>query len=224
MPVPQAKAGLGLIPARAGTTHSVSQVYKMTWAHPRSRGDHPGGIFHAFFDWGSSPLARGPPGYYGIPSLSSGLIPARAGTTAENSTAKPGSGAHPRSRGDHTARFSLMRSAVGSSPLARGPRDSIMHFSRSHGLIPARAGTTRGRTLPAHREWAHPRSRGDHRDAARGLAVEPGSSPLARGPLTGGHVHGFGCGLIPARAGTTGTNGSLSSAATAHPRSRGDHV
>ena len=81
MPVPQAKAGLGLIPARAGTTHSVSQVYKMTWAHPRSRGDHkvlyqlPNG------ERGSSPLARGPQfagGHLGFPF---GLIPARAGTT-----------------------------------------------------------------------------------------------------------------------------------------------
>ena len=51
-----------------------------------------------------------------------------------------------------------------------------------------------------------------------------GSSPLARGPLVRRRRQLRGCGLIPARAGTTGDGGDVSAAGGAHPRSRGDHV
>ena len=52
--------GLGLIPARAGTTEHVTKITHSSGAHPRSRGDH---LCHPkiqFWYLGSSPLARGP--------------------------------------------------------------------------------------------------------------------------------------------------------------------
>ena len=51
-----------------------------------------------------------------------------------------------------------------------------------------------------------------------------GSSPLARGTLCLNHSPVL-CGrLIPARAGNTTTSATTSTAAAAHPRSRGEHV
>ena len=50
----------GLIPARAGTTWVRCLNMLMTWAHPRSRGDHKGIYSYREGGLGSSPLARGP--------------------------------------------------------------------------------------------------------------------------------------------------------------------
>ena len=71
------------------------------------------------------------------------------------------------------------------------------------GLIPARAGTTVLAAIRGGFPWAHPRSRGDH-VVEIGLALTvPGSSPLARGPLSAFGDAVMALGLIPARAGTT---------------------
>ena len=71
----------GLIPARAGTTLHLSRLSYFSWAHPRSRGDHPHLTYPPSRESGSSPLARGPLLADALLSLSGGLIPARAGTT-----------------------------------------------------------------------------------------------------------------------------------------------
>ena len=71
---------------------------------------------------------------------------------------------------------------------------------------------------------AHPRSRGEHisyRPLPQGKA---GSSPLARGTLTGGAPAICRVGLIPARAGNTCFRLSVRLASRAHPRSRGEHL
>ena len=116
------RGGSGLIPARAGNTGAHLPARGGDLAHPRSRGEHrPRGIPPPI-PHGSSPLARGTRGCDLAVEVSAGLIPARAGNTAENSTAKPGNGAHPRSRGEHAQRNGLDSSAEGSSPLARGTR------------------------------------------------------------------------------------------------------
>ena len=91
---------------------------------------------------GSSPLARGPRirefagGHFG------GLIPARAGTTSPVQWSCHCAWAHPRSRGDHASLNAIREVPEGSSPLARGPLESVECLSGVPGLIPARAGTT----------------------------------------------------------------------------------
>ena len=153
---------LGLIPARAGTTIPSPKASVEIGAHPRSRGDHCD-IPHSLVKVrGSSPLARGPlcKAYQAAPS--SGLIPARAGTTQAADGDITSAGAHPRSRGDHCPLSSCRLGDRGSSPLARGPQSVTKKIWPRGGLIPARAGTTSRmarRSLPS---GAHPRSRGDH--------------------------------------------------------------
>ena len=72
---------------------------------------------------------------------------------------------------------------AGSSPLARGLLGVGDAFAGVSGIIPARAGFTRG-AAPS-RLWRrdHPRSRGVYAVLARYSARSSGSSPLARGLL-----------------------------------------
>ena len=152
-----------------------------------------------------------------------GLIPARAGTTRIAGRYRPAGRAHPRSRGDHEGGLKWLRTGAGSSPLARGPRRCRRHLHATAGLIPARAGTTILSPRASAEIGAHPRSRGDHARRVLVRLLVQGSSPLARGPLFARGRSGRRSGLIPARAGTTFSARFSSFASRAHPRSRGDH-
>ena len=132
----------GLIPARAGTT---------LWGHLLVRRG-----------CGSSPLARGPLISDAINIITGRLIPARAGTTPRSMMSGWPTGAHPRSRGDHILELFGLACGWGSSPLARGPQQSLSLAVPAPGLIPARAGTTPMRPKTHRKIGAHPRSRGDH--------------------------------------------------------------
>ena len=70
---------------------------------------------------------------------------------------------------------------------------------------------------------AHPRSRGENRRALSVCDGYLGSSPLARGKLSGTVVNDGDTGLIPARAGKTPALGNTRLEEPAHPRSRGEN-
>ena len=91
----------GLIPARAGNTVIAPVSFTVCGAHPRSRGEHREPAAVGKDEPGSSPLARGTPNRRSVPSLATGLIPARAGNTACHIFALLLDWAHPRSRGEH---------------------------------------------------------------------------------------------------------------------------
>ena len=213
----------GLIPARAGTTLCRLSVRHSRRAHPRSRGDHSSETQNRLVGLGSSPLARGPHLSQWEDEHVFGLIPARAGTTYSRSLCCRVHRAHPRSRGDHRRVSLITLRIVGSSPLARGPRNHGLADTIAAGLIPARAGTTDEGGSERVTARAHPRSRGDHGGARRKPLLRQGSSPLARGPPDAETPVDAAAGLIPARAGTTHKNGSGARLTGAHPRSRGDH-
>ena len=73
--------GIGLIPARAGSTESFWIPSFACWAHPRSRGEHLDNAKYGKFSKGSSPLARGARLLVPVSGDQRGLIPARAGST-----------------------------------------------------------------------------------------------------------------------------------------------
>ena len=71
---------------------------------------------------------------------------------------------------------------------------------------------------------AHPRSRGENRPGGKPQLSTQGSSPLTRGKRS--HHGGYDKrrGLIPAHAGKTTGRATVSTVATAHPRSRGENA
>ena len=172
---------------------------------------------------GSSPLARGTQLTFCFAGIARGLIPARAGNTGADGPFNRRARAHPRSRGEHGTGTSSLRSKLGSSPLARGTPAYDGFTPRVFGLIPARAGNTYRPTHQSTCRRAHPRSRGEHLRDFTAQLLDSGSSPLARGTLRCSISIRRMTGLIPARAGNTGTLLELLRVRRAHPRSRGEH-
>ena len=109
----------------------------------------------------------------------------------------------------------------GSSPLARGLLGTARTCSRAAGIIPARAGFTRGLTPLCRCQRDHPRSRGVYGDTVAHGDDLAGSSPLARGlPICLVHRAPTGR-IIPARAGFTPKCCRRPRTWRDHPRSRG---
>ena len=196
-----------IIPARAGFTRGVASRMRSIWDHPRSRGVYAGRRLSQSMYSGSSPLARGLPPEYGAGNSDSRIIPARAGFTRAELDPGGHPGDHPRSRGVYRAEVARVATYGGSSPLARGlPAGSPVPQPRP-GIIPARAGFTH--LAPPHHPPPrdHPRSRGVYWFSPWPPPSSAGSSPLARGLHGADDVILIPPGIIPARAGFTGSRG-----------------
>ena len=173
---------------------------------------------------GSSPLARGLLCRASrlVPRMR--IIPARAGFTRRPGRGCSRDGDHPRSRGVYRRPSRCAGVARGSSPLARGlPR--LQEGPRAApGIIPARAGFTRGSASRPGSRRDHPRSRGVYGRRIPATGPQPGSSPLARGlRVQGVHVR-LHRRIIPARAGFTICSVRSMMGSLDHPRSRGVYL
>ena len=171
-----------IVPARAGFTHRAADAHSRTTDHPRSRGVYKSYTIDPNGTVGSSPLARG------LPDPPLEII--RRGD-------------HPRSRGVYERCPAGVVADPGSSPLARGLLKREAGVPDVEGIIPARAGFTRGGAPRPGRPADHPRSRGVYATRRAAAWASIGSSPLARG------LHDTDAALkalrriIPARAGFT---------------------
>ena len=192
-----------IIPARAGFTREYYCSHSEVADHPRSRGVY----IHISTDSsaisGSSPLARGLLVGRSVRLRLARIIPARAGFTSPPPAAAGGGTDHPRSRGVYGRGTSVIRSADGSSPLARGlPGDKTTQNGRVR-IIPARAGFTSRYRRRGICCKDHPRSRGVYAASTGTVMLTGGSSPLARGLPHKRHLFHVEHGIIPARAGFT---------------------
>ena len=172
---------------------------------------------------GSSPLTRGKQHPRHCRRGLHRLIPAHAGKTAPLLQLPQARAAHPRSRGENSARCMSAAGVVGSSPLTRGKLAGLLVFVGIFRLIPAHAGKTSLQTTCSSRHGAHPRSRGENFVADYVLFKAWGSSPLTRGKLRRRCPKHEGVRLIPAHAGKTATRRRTKSPQRAHPRSRGEN-
>ena len=129
------------------------------------------------------------------------IIPARAGFTYTPPRSVEIDSDHPRSRGVYCPAYQ------GGLLVGR--------------IIPARAGFTLCSLCSLCPPSDHPRSRGVYLRAARQVGRPPGSSPLARGLLTGMIRAQRSLRIIPARAGFTTSCPWLEEPRRDHPRSRG---
>ena len=128
---------------------------------------------------------------------------------------------HPRSRGVYGSEDCSDQGRHGSSPLARGLRLPRHQCSPTGRIIPARAGFTPPRPAGGPAPPDHPRSRGVYHFVGAFQRRPWGSSPLARGLLTGKVPVMEDGGIIPARAGFTLGLPPRRRGRRDHPRSHG---
>ena len=155
--------GNGLIPACAGSTNVFALSCLPNRAHPRMRGEY-------------SQIHR-------VKVHNNGLIPACAGSIQSSHRSSERDRDHPRMRGEYLKVLVKAFLAPGSSPRARGIRDTkkmspsslLGSYPHARGvcerttsderrarLIPAHAGNTLSLMLNAKRVRAHPRTRGEY--------------------------------------------------------------
>ena len=177
-------------------------------------------------------------------TISSGIIPACAGSTGLAGDTRRSHRDHPRMRGEHLRPNPTSATDPGSSPHARGARVADLQGELLGGIIPACAGSTRWK-----RHWAwlppriipacagstpfrtrfpppardHPRMRGEHLGNACDLINPWGSSPHARGARQPVGARDALNGIIPACAGSTDSPRSRACLGRDHPRMRGEH-
>ena len=136
------RQSIGLIPARAGSTHLKHVFSAALVAHPRPCGEHHYPPTTRQVEKGSSPPVRGARAGAVAADCPPGLIPARAGSTTGWLGVAHGLGAHPRPCGEHFSMACFRASGEGSSPPVRGALGYLSQWEDEHGLIPARAGST----------------------------------------------------------------------------------
>ena len=91
------------------------------------------------------------------------------------------------------------------------------------GIIPACAGSTLIQPPVVVVTEDHPRVRGEHSSGPSTVPFNTGSSPRARGARVGVLTHAAALGIIPACAGSTGSQFGTATLWRDHPRVRGEH-
>ena len=154
--------GFGIIPADAGSTEEQVVRVRLFGDHPRGCGEHRGGHSQRQRQQGSSPRMRGAlkNGTHGM--ISTGIIPADAGSTGKAATKPTGIGDHPRGCGEHCEGQGRYVSRSGSSPRMRGAPYFEIRGEIRNRIIPADAGSTARVCHESFRRWDHPRGCGEH--------------------------------------------------------------
>ena len=175
--------GFGIIPACAGSTCPSRPSAATAGDHPRMCGEHRICCQSCKISTGSSPHVRGALVQDFLQGLSTGIIPACAGSTVSWRIRRPPCRDHPRMCGEHRNIIACICVSLGSSPHVRGAQKHCRHRRGVPGIIPACAGSTK---LISHVPFVggdHPRMCGEHLvDRAR-RGLWSGSSPHVRGAL-----------------------------------------
>ena len=176
-------AGLGIIPAYAGSTSRIHLARRGKGDHPRIRGEHQHFYEHFSTQQGSSPHTRGAHLQNAYIIFRQGIIPAYAGSTAHPLHRRYHNRDHPRIRGEHCSSRFATKSRLGSSPHTRGALPAQQAVWARVRIIPAYAGSTNERARARRAGRDQPLIRGEH------LALETlpmfgrGSSTHTRGAL-----------------------------------------
>ena len=192
-----------IIPAYAGSTFALSNVSRRDQDHPRIRGEHLNERAARQRRKGSSPHTRGARHDKPPPVVGGRIIPAYAGSTNRRMIGGETMRDHPRIRGEHASRSSVIRPIGGSSPHTRGALIAGTKRLHEMRIIPAYAGSTCRKPSFRRSSGDHPRIRGEHFIKYGIVPSSEGSSPHTRGApprLRRRHPKAR---IIPAYAGST---------------------
>ena len=215
--------GFGIIPACAGSTCPSRPSAATAGDHPRMCGEHRICCQSCKISTGSSPHVRGALVQDFLQGLSTGIIPACAGSTVSWRIRRPPCRDHPRMCGEHNRGSSFGQSHKGSSPHVRGARQACDDALQESGIIPACAGSTSWETLRRSSIRDHPRMCGEHSVKHNAKGNDQGSSPHVRGARRRQQDHPGSQGIIPACAGSTSRPPDLHTVPRDHPRMCGEH-
>ena len=216
--------GFGIIPACAGSTCPSRPSAATAGDHPRMCGEHRICCQSCKISTGSSPHVRGALVQDFLQGLSTGIIPACAGSTVSWRIRRPPCRDHPRMCGEHNRGSSFGQSHKGSSPHVRGARQACDDALQESGIIPACAGsTTVGKTKLLF-IWDHPRMCGEHDTTCTRSPRDTGSSPHVRGAHSTRPSAHCRTGIIPACAGSTLKVSGRLRFAWDYPRMCGEHI
>ena len=155
--------------------------------------------------------------------LTSGIIPAYAGSTQCRFWRRLRVRDHPRVCGEHNSITASRGITSGSSPRMRGALAAPIRISPCFGIIPAYAGSTRCHCQRYHQNRDHPRVCGEHFERGNSIWTSWGSSPRMRGARSFGVAPEGLDGIIPAYAGSTTNTTRESIPLRDHPRVCGEH-
>ena len=170
---------------------------------------------------GSSPRVRGLRLGGKEVSITTGIIPARAGFTTSTPWGVTVVRDHPRACGVYAHFRENARVHSGSSPRVRGLLVRHGVARNNFRIIPARAGFTGKVYLSLVGVWDHPRACGVYRDARLDARHHRGSSPRVRGLRAPARTPAPSTRIIPARAGFTWSREVMGRPHGDHPRACG---
>ena len=130
---------------------------------------------------------------------------------------------HPRVCGEHKPTFFDDMAGQGSSPRLRGALTVRVHVLGDLGIIPAFAGSTSDRSGVFGATGDHPRVCGEHLACCGKMYAQMGSSPRLRGAHQRQNAPAQRSRIIPAFAGSTGTEVRKGDSNEDHPRVCGEH-
>ena len=171
------------IPAGAGNSAFLRQIWRCCAVYPRWRGEllkiEPPGRAAI----GLSPLARGTLELLMLSKYQLRFIPAGAGNSANNRPLLDPTTVYPRWRGELAENSQNNAITAGLSPLARGTQQQQYFPQCCQRFIPAGAGNSRPAARQRDTRTVYPRWRGELNKPGIALPVGIGLSPLARGTL-----------------------------------------
>ena len=132
-----------IIPARAGSRQVAVKSLMRSEDHPRACGEQADTLLRTWFLPGSSPRVRGAGGISRSQVRHGRIIPARAGSRAQETFLHWLSRDHPRACGEQSPPTSSRPRFPGSSPRVRGAGGRPVVVVPPYRIIPARAGSRR---------------------------------------------------------------------------------
>ncbi len=172
---------LGTIPAGAGSSPSSPLRPALSWDHLRGRGEQSSFVRPPFGSSGPSPRARGAVKLAYLALITTGTIPAGAGSRCRAARTAAAPRDHPRGRGEQWAENGRMTQAEGPSPRVRGADTLRKPVEVRVGTIPAGAGSRHRRRPRCWWGRDHPRGCGEQPTVAELRRLGTGPSPRVRG-------------------------------------------
>ena len=152
------------------------------------------------------------------------ITPAYAGNTAKHRHTRDFLRDHPRLRGEYSCRSYRRQDGMGSPPLTRGIRITIITSINNDRITPAYAGNTIRSFRNTSQDGDHPRLRGEYGSRSSRPRRMEGSPPLTRGIHGPERVFAKICGITPAYAGNTPERLRSFHGHRDHPRLRGEYI